>query len=47
MIALGTLNLTAGELFVTLQMLVAMRTGKSEFAHIFSFFYFDDAFLIS
>jgi hypothetical protein len=31
----GTLNLPAGKLFTTLQMLLAMRTRKLEFAHKF------------
>jgi hypothetical protein len=32
-VAAWTLNLTAGELLVTLQMLLAMGTGKLEITH--------------
>ena len=33
MIAFRTLNLAAGQLFVALEMLLAKRAGKLEFAH--------------
>jgi hypothetical protein len=36
MMAPGTLDFAAGKLFVTLQMLLALRTGKLELVHGFS-----------